>query len=92
MPELSYGSHNLTGYATYAAGNTGVSETVYFTISKEIEAKPTPPPDSEPFPADLVIASVVTSATAVGVGLLVYFKKHNGNRRTDDDKQTLQKT
>jgi hypothetical protein len=82
LPDLSYGSHNLTAYATDAAGNTGVSETVCFAISEETEAQPTPPPEHEPFPADLVIASVVTSATVVGAGLIVYFKKRKRSETT----------
>lgn len=65
---LSYGLHNLTVYATDAAGNTGASETIYFTITKETETQP------EPFPATLVAASAA-SVAVVCVGLLVYFKK-----------------
>jgi N-acetylneuraminic acid mutarotase len=79
---LSFGSHNLTVYATDDAGNTGASQTIHFTIAEE--------PEPEPFPTTLVIAPAIVAV--IGVGLLVYFKKHNGNRRTDDDKQTLQKT
>ncbi len=57
---LSYGYHNVTIYATDEAGNTGVSETVYFTIA-------------EPFPKSLVIATSVSVAVVlVGVGLLLY--------------------
>jgi hypothetical protein len=62
---LAYGAHNVTVYATDASGNTGVSETAYFTIAKE----------SEPFPAAPVAAASVTTIAVVGVGLLIYFKK-----------------
>lgn len=64
---LSYGAHNLTVYAVDVAGNTGVSETIYFTIS---EPEPTP----EPFPTTMVIAPIA-SVAVVGVVLLVYLKK-----------------
>ena len=55
------GAHNLTVYAQDTAGNTGVSETIYFSVEV-------------PFPRTLVIAA---SAVVVIVGLLVYFKKRN---------------
>jgi hypothetical protein len=63
LPELSYGSHNLTLYATDMAGNTATSKTVYFSVES-----------SKPFPATLVIAPIAAVAV-VGVSLLVYFKK-----------------
>jgi len=58
---LSNGSHNVTVYARDELGNTGVSETVTFTVDA-------------PFPTALVAASTA-SAALIGVGLLVYFKK-----------------
>ena len=64
---LANGDHNLTIYAKDEAGNAGVSETVHFTVDVP-----------EPFPATLVIASVIT-VTVVGIGLLFYFK----NRKRD---------
>ena len=54
---LSNGDHNLTLYTTDEFGNTGVSETIYFTVDV-------------PFPTTLVLASVLTAA--VGIGLLFY--------------------
>jgi hypothetical protein len=63
---LPNGEHNLTVYATDTAGNTGTSETINFTVAEETE--------SEPFPATIVIASIITVAI-VCLGLLVYFKK-----------------
>ena len=68
LTNLSYGEHNVTVYATDAAGNTGTSETIFFTIVE-------PEPEIEPFPTILVVASVIT-VVFVGVGLQVYFKKH----------------
>jgi hypothetical protein len=60
---LPNGDHNVTIYVTDEAGNTGVSETIYFTVDVP-----------EPFPTTLVIASVITVAI-VCIGLLLYFKK-----------------
>jgi hypothetical protein len=60
---LPNGDHNVTIFATDEVGNTGFSDTIYFTLDVP-----------EPFPITLVIASVITVAF-VGVGLLVYFKK-----------------
>jgi hypothetical protein len=57
---LSEGDHTVTVYATDKAGNVG-SETICFRI--------------EFFPTTLVVASVVTAAIIISVGLLVYFKK-----------------
>ena len=38
---------------------------------------PTPTPEPEPFPTTLIIASIATIAV-IGMGILVYFKKHSG--------------
>jgi hypothetical protein len=68
---LGYGEHNLTVYAGDEAGNIGTSETIFFTVTKEI------------FPTSLVIAIVVlVSAVAVGAGLLIYFTKFKKRRTT----------
>ena len=63
LPELPYGSHSLTLYAADIAGNTATSEAIYFTVEVP-----------EPFPAALVIASIV-SVAVVGVSILFYFEK-----------------
>jgi hypothetical protein len=63
LSELPNGSHNLTVYVTDRSGNTGASETVYFSVDV-------------PFPTIIVVASV-TSVAVAGVGLLVYFKKRH---------------
>jgi hypothetical protein len=59
---LSYGSHHVTVYAKDTAGITGVSETIYFSIT-------------EPFPTTWIAAAVVIAAVA-GASLIVYFKKY----------------
>ena len=58
---LANGYHNLTVYARDEAGNTGVSETIHFSVDV-------------PFPTILVVASIITVAVVI-IGLLVYFKK-----------------
>jgi len=63
---LAEGSHSIVVYANDTAGNMGASETFFFTRIQE-----TLP---EPFPTTIVTAPI-TSAAAVGAGLLVYFKK-----------------
>lgn len=58
---LSIGTHNVTVYAWDTAGNVGASETITFTVT--------------PFPTVPVAVASVAAIAAVGVGLLVYFKK-----------------
>ena len=65
---LSDGSHDLIVYAKDVAGNTGVSETIYFSITQKTE-----PQQSEPFPT-WIVATIVAIAV-VGAALLVYFTK-----------------
>ncbi len=60
---LAGGLHNVTVYAKDQFENTGVSETITFTVAKP-----------EPFPTTPVVASAVT-AVAISAGILVYFKK-----------------
>jgi hypothetical protein len=59
---LSNGVHNVTVYAKDEFGNTGASETVWFSVA-------------EPFPTILVAGVSGASVAVVGLGLLVYFKK-----------------
>ncbi|MBN1244901.1 hypothetical protein JXA31_04850 [Candidatus Bathyarchaeota archaeon] len=59
---LAPGLYNLTVYAIDVYGVNGVSETVYFTVN-------------EPFPTALVTTASAASVAAIGVALLVYFKK-----------------
>ncbi len=65
---LTAGSHNIIVYAEDAAGNTGTSERVYFTI----EAVPTP--QVEPFPPIWIITAIAVIAI-IGAALSVYFVK-----------------
>jgi hypothetical protein len=60
---LPIGEHHVTVYATDTAGNTGASETIYFSVNA---------------PSSTTLAIVSTaSVAAVGTGLLVYFRKRN---------------
>jgi hypothetical protein len=63
---LTSGLHNVTVYAKDTYENTGASQTIIFTIAE----KP------EPFPTAVVAALSCMTATIIGVGLLVHFKKH----------------
>jgi hypothetical protein len=78
LTQLTGGTHNVTLYATDEAGNTGASETIYFSVE-------------EPFPVVPVAAVSVAVAVVTAAGLLVYFKKHHENRITDAYKQPSQK-
>lgn len=57
LPNLSYGSHNVTVYATDMVGRSGASETIYFSITA-------------PFPTTLLVA-VAIIACVFGFGLIV---------------------
>ena len=59
---LSDGWHNVTVYAEDSLGNTGASETIVFNVAS-------------PFPTVPVAVVSGASAIAIGIGLLVYFKK-----------------
>jgi hypothetical protein len=61
LTNLPYGEHNVTVYAIDMAGNTGTSETIYFSVE-------------EPFPTTMVVA-LAASTVVLGAGLAVYFKK-----------------
>jgi hypothetical protein len=58
---LPNGDHHVTVFATDEAGNIGASETIHFTTKSS--------------PATMVIAPIA-SVAVVGMGLLIYFKKH----------------
>jgi hypothetical protein len=60
---LANGGHNITIYVWDVAGNLGVSESISFNIAKP-----------ESFPTSFIIAPV-TSVAAIGIGILVYFRK-----------------
>ena len=64
---LSLGSHNLTVYAKNEAGNTGASQTTFFSIE-----------EAEPVVSTVVLVAAVSIGIIVaGTGLLVYFKKRH---------------
>jgi hypothetical protein len=63
---LTSGLHNVTVYAKDEFENTGASETINFTIAEE----------PEPFPIAPVAVASGASIAVIGVGLLVYLKKH----------------
>ena len=69
---LAIGVHNVTVSAFDAAGNMGVSETVFFAIA-----------EPEPFPTVLVATASGASVAIIAVGLLVYFRKrsHRAEKR-----------
>jgi hypothetical protein len=62
--ELSNGAHNITIYANDTFGNTGMSETISFTVDAP-----------KPFLTVPVAVGSVASVAVAGVGLLVYFRK-----------------
>jgi hypothetical protein len=67
---LSVGVHDVKVYVWDAAGNAGASETATFGVAE-------PEPEPEPFPTTIVLGSII-AVMAVGLGLLVYFKKRKG--------------
>ena len=68
LTDLSEGSHSVTVYASDSSGNCGFSETIYFSIVN-------------PLPVGLIV-TIAVIGTAVGIGLLVYFKKLSLTRQT----------
>lgn len=65
---LAEGVHSLTVYAQNSDGQTGTSETIYFTISQG--AKPT---QSEAFPLTWIVA-IIAVVVVVGIVLLYFLK------------------
>jgi len=61
LTELQNGDHNVTVYATDEFGNTGTSETMYFSVNVHFPVLP--------------VATLSVIVTIVVVSLLVYFKK-----------------
>ena len=62
LTDFSEGEHNLIIYATDIFGNVGSSATLFFTVDVP-----------EPFPTNLIIASV--AIIVVGLGILAYYKR-----------------
>jgi len=65
VSEMVNGLHNVTVYAMDEFENIVASATVFFRVEL---------PKIEPFPTTLVVVSI-TTVSAIGVGLLIYFKK-----------------
>ena len=65
---LSEGSHSLTIYAKDTAGNTGASETIYFSIKIQ---------QSEPAPTPWIVASlaIIAIGVVITLGVAVYRRK-----------------
>jgi hypothetical protein len=64
ITDLKNGIHNVTVYARDEFDNTGASETIIFTVDVP-----------EPFQIAPVATASIATIAAVGVGLLLYFKK-----------------
>jgi N-acetylneuraminic acid mutarotase len=73
---LSNGLHNVTVYARDEFENTGVSETISFSVEV-------------PFPLVPVAAASAASVAIICVGLLVYFKKRH-HAKTNKHSETAQ--
>jgi N-acetylneuraminic acid mutarotase len=72
---LTNGSHTLTLYATDTDGNTGASETISFTITKEDE---TPIAQDDETPTSWTTTAIVIAVAAVaaaGAAILLYLTK-----------------
>jgi hypothetical protein len=75
---LPVGAHRLVVYATDAVRNTA-TKIVQFSVTQETKQ---PEPESSlsvSFPTTIAIGSVIAAVAVVGVGLLVYLKKHRGS-------------
>jgi hypothetical protein len=72
LTNLPYGKHRVTIYATDEAGNTGASETVWFSV--------------EPSTTTLIATASVASIAIIIVGLLLYFKKRNDSINKHSEK------
>jgi hypothetical protein len=82
---LSDGSHSLRVYANDTDGNTGASETIYFSIKTQQSEPPRPAPQqSEPFPTIWIVAIVAAalSGIAVTLGLVLSRRKRLHSNET----------
>lgn len=73
MKATTYYKNPYPDLYDYLRHSTNVSETIHFTIQDA--STPSPEPQQNPFPTLLVTTSSAASATIVGLGLLLYFKK-----------------
>jgi parallel beta-helix repeat protein len=72
LSDLSDGVHSITVYVQDTDGQTGTSETIYFTIAEGSET-PTETQQSEAFPITW-IAAIIVVVVVVGVVLLYFLK------------------
>jgi parallel beta-helix repeat protein len=71
LAALSTGPHSLSVSVNDSAGNTGTSETIYFTIAEKPVTKPNPAPFSTEWTATAIILVAIVAATTS----IIYFKK-----------------
>ena len=76
LTELANGSHSLTVYANDTDGNTGVSDTIYFSVAKETETEP------EPSPAIWVATAIAIAAVTGVVSLAAYYVRRKRATQT----------
>jgi hypothetical protein len=69
LTELADGSHNMTVYATDTDDNTAASETISFTVAKEIA----PPITKDDETTDWTTTVIVTVAVAIAILLVVLY-------------------
>jgi parallel beta-helix repeat protein len=66
LTELSDGKHSLTVYANDTAGNTGVSDTVYFIVKTQ---------QSAAFPTTLIVAAIAIIVVAISIATVYLIRK-----------------
>ncbi len=66
LTDIPYGEHNVTVYATDKVGNTGASETIFFTI----------PEPEEPFPTLLVATASIVIVVVGAFAVFLFVRKH----------------
>jgi hypothetical protein len=63
---LDEGSHNVTLYASDLVGNSGASQTAYFSVRIPL-----------PFPTlTVAVGSMIVVVVSIGVAALIYYRKH----------------
>ena len=75
LSDLSYGSHNLTVYATDVTGNIGASEAIHFTITNPVSQ------EVALFSLPVAVASAVSIAAVACIGVLLYLRKRRGSKQ-----------
>lgn len=70
---LANGEHTIVVYATDNQGKTGISQTIYFTITRQENQPPTTTPTTPLITAaEIALAAVITFA---GIGMIIYSVK-----------------